>query len=198
IPSAITRSRSIAYFVTGNRWPSGSGNTYSADGDRRSGMGALGRSGSLGLSGESHRRNPRRPVANEPNGTLGDGHHARLSRNRELLGDVGSTMVVLVKSGEEMQHGNSHRVKRALIAVSPTVAARVDRERRLDVGAVEQRPQLLRRCNAIDDERVVPQPAYHVEVDHRHDAVERDRSMLDEPFRPELSELLAGKIGEDD
>src|ERR1019366_986695 len=52
--------------------------------------------------------------------------------------------------------------------------------------------------SAVNDELVTIEPADHVEVHHRHDAVERNRRMLDEPFRAEQPFFFAAEICKDD
>ena len=66
------------------------------------------------------------------------------------------------------------------------------------VRALEQRRKLRRRRDAVDDQLVVPQPADHVEVEHRVDAVDRHRAVLDEVRRAEQTFFLAGEVREDD
>ncbi len=103
-------------------------------------------------------------------------------------------MVLAVRAGEQVEHGNLAGVERCLVTGSVAVAHIAQFELRVPlIQRIEERLELLGALGAEDLHLAVAQAAYHVEVDHRRYPIQREGRMADEVLRAEQAHLLGGE-----
>ena len=102
-----------------------------------------------------------------------------------------------MRPGEKVKHRNAHGVEARLVGWTVAIAFRghveFGRRRRTrdDIGP------LRGRFASEDHEFVVAHHSDHVEIDHRHDAIDRDRRMRDEVRRSAEACLFRREQGDE-
>ncbi len=99
--------------------------------------------------------------------------------------------------GEDVEHRLSRGVERRLVARPVAVALALEVEPGVPVERVHQRGELLGGPGPVDDEPLVPQPAHHVQVDHRQQPAQRIDRVLHVVRRAQQPQLLAAERDEE-
>ena len=106
-------------------------------------------------------------------------------------------MVLVGDAGEEMQSRNPTLVKGEMVPHRRAAVDLFQLQRRLAVGAIQERVELLRRPGAEDRQLVIAEPADHVKVQHGHRIRHREQRVFDVILAAHQPFLLAAETDED-